>query len=295
MNSLISIWQNIPSHLSPVAISIFGFDVRWYGLMYLVAFITTYLLVIHRTKTEKSFSKYSSDFILDLFTWLIIGLMLGARIGYVIFYNFQHFIKNPWEIILPFEKIGGEWIFTGIAGMSYHGGVIGVVIAGWIFLKIKKEGFWKLADLVCPAIPLGYTFGRLGNFLNGELWGRITDAKIGMYFERSKDALGEIALRHPSQLYEAFFEGIVLFVILWSIRKFVNKKMATGSMLGLYLVGYGLARFTIEYFREPDSALGFIVWSFSMGQVLSFGMIIAGVVLLGFLSYNSTANHKSKQ
>lgn len=295
MDNFISFWQNIPSHLSPIAFSVLGFDVRWYGLMYIAAFVTTYLLVTYRVKHEKTFSKYSNDFILDLFTWLIIGLLLGARFGYVIFYNFQHFLNKPWEIILPFEKIGNEWIFTGIAGMSYHGGVIGVLIAGWVFLKIKSEGFWKLADLVCPAIPLGYTFGRLGNFFNGELWGRPTDSQIGMYFERSGNALGEIVLRHPSQLYEAFFEGIVLFAILWSVRKSVEKKLPRGSMLGLYLIGYGIARFIIEYFREPDSALGFVVWSFSMGQVLSFGMIIAGVVLLGFLSYNSTANPNSKQ
>lgn len=265
--------------LSPVAFSVGGFEVRWYGLMYIAAFLTTYALVRYRIKTEEKFSKYSDDFIIDLFTWLIIGLLIGGRFGYVIFYNFEYFLSRPWEIILPFEKTVEGWSFTGIAGMSYHGGVIGVIIAGWIFLKLKKAKFWRLADLVCPAIPLGYTFGRIGNFLNGELWGRPTESALGMYFPRA----GEEILRHPSQLYEGFLEGIVLFLILWNLRKIVGKKMPEGSMLGLYIIGYGIARFSVEYFREPDEHLGFVIANFSMGQILSFGMIVFGCIVLAAL------------
>lgn len=276
MQNFIQFWQNLPSMLSPVAFSIAGFEVRWYGLMYIAAFLTTYAFVRYRTNTEEKFSKYSDDFIVDLFTWLIIGLLLGGRIGYVIFYNFAYFLEKPWQVFLPFEKTVEGWSFTGIAGMSYHGGVIGVIIAGWIFLKLKKESFWKLADLVCPAIPLGYTFGRIGNFLNGELWGRSTESVFGMYFPRA----GEEILRHPSQLYEGFLEGIVLFLILWNLRKITGKKMPEGSMLGLYIIGYGIARFSVEYFREPDSHLGFVIANFSMGQILSFGMILFGCIVL---------------
>ena len=292
MASITHTWQNLPQNIDPVAVSIGGFDIRWYGLMYIAAFACTYLIVRYRTKHEKTFSKYDQDFVLDLFIWMIIGLLLGARIGYILFYNFAHFISHPLQAILPFQFGADGFVFTGISGMSYHGGVVGVILAGWIFLKIKKESFWKLADLVCPTIPLGYTFGRIGNFLNGELWGHTTDSQIGMYFPQSPDYLGQIALRHPSQLYEAFFEGIVLFVILWNIRLLAQKKWPQGSMLSLYLIGYALFRFFIEYFREPDSHLGFVAWEFSMGQILSFGMVLSGIVLLVFLSYNAPAKHK---
>ena len=291
MQNFISFWQNLPQNLDPVAISIAEFDIRWYGLMYIAAFACTYLLVNYRTKHEKSFEKYSQennkDFILDLFTWMIIGLLLGARVGYILFYNFSYFIQNPLEAFLPLQISSSGFEFTGISGMSYHGGVLGVLLAGWIFLKIKKESFWKLADLVCPAIPLGYTFGRIGNFLNGELWGRTTDSDIGMYFPRSPDYFGQIASRHPSQLYEAFFEGIILFIILWNIRKWASKKTPAGSMLAAYILGYGIFRFFIEYFREPDDHLGFVFLEFSMGQILSFGMVAGAVVLFIFLSYNA--------
>ena len=164
--------------------------------------------------------------------------------------------------------------------MSYHGGVIGVVIALLVFTRSQKRGFFETFDLFIPSIPLGYTFGRLGNFINGELYGRVTDASIGMYFPLAPTN----ELRHPSQLYEAFFEGIVLFVVLWLLRK---KSVFTGFLSAIYLFGYGFVRFFIEYFREPDAQLGFVLLNFSMGQVLCFLMMIAGICIF-FATRSST-------
>jgi len=160
--------------------------------------------------------------------------------------------------------------------MSYHGGLIGVIFAAWYYVRKEKLDWWNVVDLYIPAIPLGYTFGRLGNFINGELYGRLTTSPIGMYFPMAP--AGE--LRHPSQLYEAFFEGIFLFAILWSIRKI---KLPKGAMLALYLIGYGVVRFFIEYFREPDAHIGFVFLSFSMGQILCSLMIAGGIFLYFYL------------
>jgi phosphatidylglycerol:prolipoprotein diacylglycerol transferase len=267
-------WQHLPQHISPVIFQIGSFRLQYYGLMYLVAFGITYGLVIHRLKHEERF-QISRQQVNDLTTVIILGLMVGARLGYVVFYNLSYFLKHPLEIFLPFEFSNGI-TFTGISGMSYHGGVIGILIAGWLYTRKNAIRLRDVADLYIPCIPLGYTFGRLGNFINGELYGRITTAPIGMYFPLSPQK----ALRHPSQLYEAFFEGIFLFVVLWAIRKV---RAPRGAMLAFYLVGYGLVRFGIEFYREPDAHIGFVVGVFSMGQVLCAGMIAAGVLLFFFL------------
>jgi len=206
---------------------------------------------------------------------MILGLVIGARLGYVLFYNLSYYLEHPLEIILPFSFSNGV-TFTGISGMSYHGGLIGVILSAWLYIRQAKLDWWSLVDLYIPAIPLGYTFGRLGNFINGELFGRATTSSIGMYFPLAK--AGE--LRHPSQLYEAFFEGLFLFAILWSIRKI---ELPKGAMLALYLIGYGTVRFFIEYFRQPDAHLGFVLLSFSMGQILCALMIAAGIVLYFYL------------
>jgi phosphatidylglycerol:prolipoprotein diacylglycerol transferase len=167
--------------------------------------------------------------------------------------------------------------FTGISGMSYHGGLIGVILAALYFTRRNGLSFLEMADLFIPGIPLGYTFGRLGNFINGELYGRITTAKIGMHFPQA----GGDALRHPSQLYEAFFEGVVLFILLWSLRRRVE---LPGAMLGIYLMGYGTVRFFIEFARQPDDHLGFVWLNFSMGQLLCLGMILGGAAIWGWLA-----------
>ena len=160
--------------------------------------------------------------------------------------------------------------------MSYHGGLIGVIFAGWLYVRKNRLNPWDFIDLLSPAAPLGYTFGRLGNFINGELYGRVTTSPIGMYFPLDDTH----KLRHASQLYEAFFEGIFLFAVLWSVRKL---KLPKGAMIALYLIGYGLVRFFIEFFREPDEHLGFVVFSFSMGQLLCASMIVAGGLLYYYL------------
>lgn len=267
-------WQHLPENISPVIFQIGGFKLQYYGLMYIVAFGITYALVRYRVKHEDRFD-FTVGQLNDVMTYIILGLIIGARLGYVIFYNLSYYAQNPLEIVLPFSFSNGI-TFTGISGMSYHGGLIGVTFAAWLYVRKAKLDWWSGVDLFIPAIPLGYTFGRLGNFINGELYGRVTTAAIGMFFPLAPSR----ELRHPSQLYEAFFEGIFLFIVLWSIRKI---RMPKGAMLALYLIGYGMVRFCIEYFREPDAHLGFVFFSFSMGQILCALMIAAGITLYIFL------------
>jgi phosphatidylglycerol:prolipoprotein diacylglycerol transferase len=265
-------WQYLPERMSPIIFEIGSFQIRYYSLMYLIAFLLTYILVSYRIKREDY--RYSAEIIQDFFIWAITGLIVGARFGYVLFYNFAYYVKHPLEIILPFDFAHGMQ-YVGISGMSYHGGAIGVLIASVIFCRKHKIDFWRFADLFCPAIPLGYTFGRIGNFINGELYGRITTMPWGMYFPLDLTH----QLRHPSQLYEALFEGIFLFIVLWSIRK---KSPFDGFIFALYLFGYGLVRFIIEFFREPDSQLGLFGGILSMGQMLCIMMMLAGVCVYFF-------------
>lgn len=274
MDSFINFWQHLPEHINPSIFQIGSFQLRWYSMMYIAAFLTTYLLVAYRIRHEERFNDNSAETVQDLFIWTITGLIIGARLGYVLFYNFSYYIHHPLEIILPFEFANGIH-FVGISGMSYHGGAIGVFAAGLIFCRKYKVDFWNLADMICPVIPLGYTFGRIGNFLNGELFGRATDVAWGMYFPYDLTH----SLRHPSQLYEAFFEGIFLFAVLWKFRK---ADLPKGAFLGVYLIGYGAVRFIIEAFREPDSQLGFVLFNFTMGQLLCLAMIIIGLAIIGY-------------
>lgn len=274
MSGFRNFWQHLPENIDPVLFEIGWFKLQYYGLMYVVAFGLTYFLVMYRLKREDRF-KVSTHQAKDLLLNMLLGLIIGARLGYVLFYQFSYYIGNPLEIFLPFS-FGNGINFTGISGMSYHGGLIGVLFAAWLFIRKNRLSYREMSDLIAPVAPLGYTFGRLGNFINGELFGRATSSSIGMYFPLSTEKV----LRHPSQLYEAFFEGIFLFVVLWIIRK---KKLPKGSLLGLYLMGYGLVRFFIEFFREPDLHLGFVFSFFSMGQVLCAVMILCGALLYWIL------------
>ncbi len=267
-------WQHLPQNINPVIFEIGWFKVQYYGLSYIVAFALTYILVLYRIQHEERF-EFTKNQVNDITTYAILGLIIGARLGYVIFYNLTYYLRHPLEIFLPFSFSNG-FTFTGISGMSYHGGLIGALLAVTWYVYKAKLNFWDVMDLYFTVVPLGYTFGRLGNFMNGELYGRITTAPIGMYFPQASEA----ALRHPSQLYEAFFEGIFLFVILWSIRKI---KKPRGTMLAFYVIGYGTVRFFIEFFREPDAHIGFIFLSFSMGQVLCALMIAGGIGLYLYL------------
>jgi phosphatidylglycerol:prolipoprotein diacylglycerol transferase len=227
-------------------------------------------MVRYRIKDEKY--EYKPEIIQDYMVWAMIGVIVGGRLGYALFYNFGYYWQHPLEIILPFDFTDGVR-FIGLSGMSYHGGAIGVAAASAYFCIRNKINFWRFADLFAPAVPLGYTFGRIGNFINGELYGRVTTAPWGMYFPLDPTQ----KLRHPSQLYEALLEGIVLFALLWLIRK---KKRFDGFLLGIYICGYGFVRFIIEFYREPDYQLGFVLGSLSMGQVLCLLMIAFGLVIL---------------
>ena len=274
MDSFWQWWQHIPEHLNPVILEIGGFRLQYYGLMYVVAFVITYILVRHRLKTEKRFT-VTSDQVQALLTYMMLGVIVGCRLGYVIFYNPSYFLRHPLEIILPFDFSDG-FRFTGITGMSFHGGLGCVILFAWLYCRKAKLHFGEMADLFLPAIPLGYTFGRIGNFINGELYGRVTTLPIGMLFPSAADG----QLRHPSQLYEAFFEGVFLFAVLWSLRR---TSRVSGSMLAFFLMGYGTVRFFIEFVRQPDAHLGAVLFFMSMGQVLCLLMIAAGILLFFYL------------
>ncbi len=267
---MIEWWQHLPEKMSPVMISVGPVNIYWYSFMYILAFIIVYFLMIHRIRNKEI--SITKDQVGDYATWAILGTILGGRLGYVLFYDPLFFLSHPLQIILPFDLETGA--FTGISGMSYHGGATGVIVATWLFARKHKIGFLRMIDMVTPAVPIAYTFGRIGNFINGELYGRETLLSLGMYFPTDKSGV----LRHASQLYEGFFEGVVLFAILWPLRN--RLKDYPGSIIGLYLIGYGFFRFFIEFAREPDAHLGYVFLSFSMGQMLCFAMMLIGVVFI---------------
>ena len=258
-------------------IHINGFGIRYYSLMYIFAFGTVYFLIKYRLRTE-NFS-LSINIVDDFIIWAAIGVLAGGRIGYVIFYNFKYYILHPLNVFLPFDVYNG-FTFTGISGMSYHGGLLGVAVAVYLFCRKNSINIWEFSDLLCPVVPLGYTFGRIGNFFNSELYGKATTLPWGMYFPTDPTH----TLRHPSQLYEAFFEGIVLFVILWMIRQ---RKRFRHLMFSFYLLGYGIMRFIIEFVRKPDDQLKYIWYGFTMGQILCFIMVLAGFSLILKIKYKN--------
>jgi len=270
-------YQNLPMHLSPIALQIGFFSIGWYSLMYLVAFLTVYLLLRWRIKHDQLEINISFEKLENFILYAILGVVVGGRLGYVLLYEPSYFFAHPLEIISPFDLAGN---FVGIYGMSYHGGAIGVILASLIFSKRNKINFWKLSDFVIPAIPAGYFFGRIGNFLNGELFGRLTKSRWGMYFYNFNTLTFE--LRVPSQLLEAFFEGLVLFLILWLSRK---KKWLQGNFLSAYLLGYGFFRFFIEFVREPDWQIGFVAkigaQGLTLGQV--YLLLMIGVAILVYV------------
>jgi phosphatidylglycerol---prolipoprotein diacylglyceryl transferase len=275
MGSFINTWQHLPAQINPDFFSVGSFHLRYYSLMYIVAFAIVYILVLYRIKREQY--KYTAETIQDYLVWAIIGVIIGARLGEVLIYNPGYYAQHPLEIIIPFNFSSGIR-FTGISGMSYHGGLIGVVIMTVLFCRKYKINFWHFVDLIIVAVPLGYTFGRIGNFINGELYGRVTTMPWGMYFPLDPSQ----SLRHPSQLYEALLEGIVLFVVMWLIRK---KKYFDGFLLGIYICGYGLARFIAEFFREPDYNVDIILATISIGQLLCLLMMLVGIALLIWRKY----------
>jgi len=286
MNSWIDFYQHIPEQLNPEIIRVGFFSIGWYAVLYAVAFVVVWFLLkkrlslgedAHVFKNNKHSLPGKQAIIFDFLLVCFWGAIIGGRLGYVFFYNLAFYWSHPLAIISPFDIVTGELI--GIYGMSYHGGLIGIIFTTVFFVKKYQLNFWALTDFIIPAIPAGYFFGRLGNFLNGELYGRITKAWMGMY---SPSAELPMQLRHPSQLYEAFLEGGLLFLILWKVR---NKKKLQGNFLALYFIGYGLMRFLGEFFREPDAQIGFIFSSLSLGQLFSVGMIFCGIFLFGIKKY----------
>ncbi len=263
-------WAHIPERINPVLASIGQLKIYWYGLMYPVGFLTVFFLVIYRIRSEKLIIEEETIF--DFLLWAIISAVIGGRIGHVVSSDLSYYLSNPWKIISPFDFSGGLH-YTGILGMSYHGGAITLVLAYIIFCHIRKINYWQFADIIVPAIPAGYTFGRIGNFINGELYGKVTSLPWGMYFPADRTH----QLRHPSQLYEAFFEGIVLFIILWCLRK---NKWFNGLTLSVYLIGYGIIRFFIEFIREQSVATKLYLGYINLAQVMSLLMIGIGLLIM---------------
>ncbi len=246
-------------NLDPVLLNIAGFEIRYYGLIYIIGLVLGYFIFRHIVKKKKIGMK--DDDMLDLVIYVAFGVLLGSRLFYFIFYNFNFILDDP----LLFFKI---WQ----GGMSFHGGLIGVVVAGYIFCKVKKYDFLELADIVVVPAALALALGRITNFINGELVGRITDVSWAVDF-------GDGELRHPSQLYESA-KNFFMFGVLWFLQ---NKKMPKGGIFLVFVLMYGVLRFFIEYVREPDPQLGFVLFGLSMGQVLCLIMIVFSVIGLVYV------------
>jgi phosphatidylglycerol:prolipoprotein diacylglycerol transferase len=250
----------IAPEIDPIALSLGPLQVRWYGLMYLVAFALFFFLGRYRAKRDP-WRGATYKLVDDLLFWGVIGVVLGGRLGYVLFYKPGHFIDHPGEILSIWQ-----------GGMSFHGGFIGALIVMWLVGRRHGLTFWKAADFIGPLIPLGIAAGRMGNFINGELWGRVSDVPWAMVFRHAGPQP-----RHPSQLYQFALEGLLLFVVLWI---YSARPRPAGAVSGMFLIGYGILRFIAEYFREPDDFLGLLALGFSMGQWLSVPMVAIGVGLV---------------
>lgn len=246
-------------HIDPVAFNLGAIKVHWYGLMYLIGFVAVYFLGQQRAKQPWSLIK--PEAIEDLVTYGALGVILGGRVGYILFYNFNEFLNNP---IILFK------IWQG--GMSFHGGMLGVFIAMWFFGKKINCTVLQLTDVIAPLAPIGLGAGRIGNFINSELWGRTTNVPWAMVFPN-----GGNLPRHPSQLYEALLEGLVLYLILWF---YTQKSRPTMATTALAILLYGTFRFFVEFYRMPDAHLGYVLLNWvTMGQILSAPMIIIGGIL----------------
>ncbi len=246
----------------PVAFSIGPLSVRWYGLMYLVAFVQFILLGRYRIRTHPGLMTVEQ--LDDLLFYGMLGVIVGGRLGQVLFYEPGYYLANPLEILAVWK-----------GGMSFHGGFLGVLIAMGLWSRKHRVAWFDITDFIAPLVPLGLAAGRIGNFINGELWGRVADPSLpwAMMFPQS----GDMQPRHPSQLYHVGLEGIALFAILWL---FSSRPRPRAAVSGVFLIGYGAFRFVTEFFREPDHGIFGQSYTISMGQWLSLPMILIGIVML---------------
>ncbi len=253
--------------IDPIAIRIGMLELRWYGIMYLLAFATAWALGRYRVKLSNTHAHpnhkpWTTSGFDDLITMGMLGVILGGRLGFVLFYDLASYLNNPLEIIS---------IWNG--GMSFHGGLLGVLAAIFVYAKRNKRTFWEVTDFVAPLVAPGIFFGRIGNFINGELWGNVTNMPWGMVFPHA----GPLP-RHPSQLYEATLEGIILFTVVWI---YSTKPRHMGRVSGLFALVYGMARFLVEFVRTPDAHLGYLAFNWlTMGQILSLPLMAIGLWLL---------------
>ncbi len=258
-------WNYIYDNFDPVAFHIFSLPVHWYGLMYVLALVTA--LYIGKYFIKKDSLEFKEGHLDTYFIYIEIGIILGARLGYILFYDTHtaYYLTHPWQIFNPFDA-NGE--FVGIRGMSYHGAIIGFFIGSYLFTRKHKSPFGRIMDLVAISVPLAFTFGRIGNFLNKELIGRETDVSWGIYVDG--------ILRHPSQLYEAFLEGIVVFFVVYMYRKY---QRFSGELILVYGAAYGLFRAIAEFWRAPDPQIGYLCCNtVTQGQLMSLSMVVVAMV-----------------
>ncbi|GMV49698.1 prolipoprotein diacylglyceryl transferase [Nitrospirales bacterium NOB] len=257
---MLSWFRTIPyPDIDPVFLRLGPLQFRWYGLMYLIGLTLAYFIILARARAQKL--PMDKDQVYDMIVYAAVGVFAGGRLGYVLFYNLSYYLENPLKIFAVWE-----------GGMSFHGGLIGTIIALVLFARRQGITILTIADLAAGVTPVGLGLGRIGNFINGELYGRPTDVDWCMVFPA-----GGPACRHPSQLYESLLEGLLLFTVLWLLTR---RLPPPGTIFGAFLVGYGLCRIVVEFFREPDAQIGFLFGSISMGQLLSLPMIVAGTVIL---------------
>jgi len=248
----------------PVALSLGPVQIHWYGLTYLAAFGLFLLLAARRVRQPQfAAAGWTRRDVEDLLFWGVLGVVIGGRVGYAIFYKSAQYLHNPLEILMVWK-----------GGMSFHGGLLGVIVAMALFGRSRRRPFLQVMDLIAPCVPTGLAAGRIGNFINGELWGRAADPSLpwAMVFPQS----GSVLPRHPSQLYQFALEGLLLFALLWWYGRHARP---TGQVAAAFVFGYGVLRFVAEYFREPDSFLGLLAFNMSMGQWLCVPMIVGGAAL----------------
>ncbi|QEM68609.1 prolipoprotein diacylglyceryl transferase [Geobacter sp. FeAm09] len=253
-------------HIDPVFLSIGPLQFRWYGLMYVLAFIATYFILSSEVRRKQH--PLTRDDVADLVFYGAMGVVLGGRLGYILFYDLKVYLADPLQVFAVWK-----------GGMSFHGGFLGVVLSFVLFARRKGISFWALIDMAAQCAPVGLGLGRIGNFINGELYGRPTDVPWGMVFPG-----GGGMPRHPSQLYEAFLEGLLLFFV---VRFMSRRSDVTGIPAWTFCAGYGLFRFVVELFRQPDAQIGFFLNFFSMGQLLSLPMFLVGSFMVFRLSRRS--------